>query len=271
MFENVTDKKELIPVSVRDVVEKDLKSFLDGAKIQKIENDLQLQNVVELTKSVKDIAKTIEQHRDSLVRPKNDEVKEINAYFKPAQARLDELERNCKAVVATYQKEVEQKRIEAQRKADEAARKERERIEAEARAIREKEEAELRKAAEARKAALNAESEAERIRLQKEAERAEAKAETLNQKAEMKQSVAETVVAPIVQTVQKANGFSTVKKYRGEINDLKAFVKYCIESDQMNFIQVDEGAIDRVLQATKGAMKFPGVAVIETEETRVRR
>jgi DNA repair exonuclease SbcCD ATPase subunit len=265
------ETKDLIPSSVRNLVEKDLKAFIEGAKIQKIENDMQLQNVVDLTKSIKDLYKTIEAHRDNLVRPKNDEVKEINAYFKLAQTRLDALEKNCKSVVMEYQREQEQKRIEAQRKADEAARKERERIELEARAIRKKEEDERSKAEEARRKAERAKSDAERIRFEKEAEKAEYKADTLGQKAETKQSIAETVIAPIVQTVTKANGFSSVKKYRGEIKDLKAFVKYCLESDQMNFVMIDTAALDRVIQATKGAMRFPGIAVIETEETRVRK
>ena len=99
-----------------------------------------------------------------------------------------------------------------------------------------------------------AEAEKERKRLQAIKERAEATGKT--EKAQMVAeqieniTVEAVVVAPDIQTPR---GVSYSAKYRGEVIEFK------ILPDEYKI--VNQSALDRVLQATKGAIQIPGVKI----------
>ena len=81
---------------------------------------------------VKAAAKKLEAARDGCVRPLNERVREINAFFRSPADQLATVEKTIKRAMAAYADEQERIRREEQRKADEAARKERERLAAQA-------------------------------------------------------------------------------------------------------------------------------------------
>jgi hypothetical protein len=84
-------------------------------------------------KRVKAAQKKLEDTRTSLTGPINESLKRINAFFrKPAEA-LVAFEQKIKGALGNYSAEQERIRQEEQRRADEAARREREKIEAQAR------------------------------------------------------------------------------------------------------------------------------------------
>src|SRR5271157_4162686 len=130
-------EQAVIPVEIQEKINQELQAIVSGSStITVIENNQQYENAVSLTKSVKKLLTDFESERDALVRPKNELVSAINAWFKRPAERLREVESGLKRVIMTYQDIIEQRRIEAQRVADELARKEREKIESAARAQR---------------------------------------------------------------------------------------------------------------------------------------
>lgn len=252
--------------------QQEIMSILDGsASVEKIESQPQYENAALLTKEIKRLGKNIEDKRKELVGPLNAEVKTINDLFKEPTTRLDSIERNLKTVMLGYQKEQEAIRIEAQRKADEEARKQREEIERQARAQREKEESARRAEAEAMRKAQEAATEQERSKALAEAQRAAKAAETAAEKATAKEQISDMIVAPLVQTMaQKPAGMATVTTWSAEITDKAEFIKYCLSSNQLHFLNIDIQAVSRVIQATKGNMLFPGVKATKTESIRMR-
>lgn len=273
-------------VTIKDRIVSEISALVnEGAKIIKIETAEQYENVKSFGNSAYKKAKALEEERLETTKPLRDEVAEINAVYGDAVGKLDAVVKNIKNVISEYDKEQERKRIEAQRIADEAARKERERIEAEARAQREKEDAERRKAEEARAAAedarLAAEQaegeerkrlEAEAAAAEKAAEKADSKADSWAGKADMKESIAETVVAPIV-APEASKGVTTVKSYKGEITDKAAFVKWCTETevfDGLSLLAVNETALNKIIQSVKGKVKIAGVQIVESESLRMK-
>jgi hypothetical protein len=94
---------------------KDLVTMADICQVDCINTAKQ---AVELVGAIKKTAKTIEDKRDSLVRPANDYVKSINATFKEISFPLDNAKRNVDTKIINFQKE--QARIEAERKKIEA-------------------------------------------------------------------------------------------------------------------------------------------------------
>lgn len=262
---------ELIPVEIQTEIENELTAIMSGSsEIVKIDNQPQYDNAVQLTREIKRVAKRLEDQRKELVAPLNGQVKEINDWFKAPGTRLLNLEMDLKRVLQAYQQEQERIRIEAQRKADEEARRERERIEAQARAQREKEEAARRAEEDARRRAAEAANEAERAAALAEAERAAKAAQAAAEKANAKEQIADMVVAPVVVQQPKTAGMATVTTWSVEVTDKKAFLAHCLNSNALNFIEIDTGAVTKVIQATKGAMTFPGIKATKTESLRMR-
>jgi hypothetical protein len=134
-------------------------------------------------KLVKGAQKKIESLRVSITKPINDGLKAVNDMFRRPAEQLVEVEMRLKRALTSYEDEQRRIRLEEQRRADEAARKERERIEAQA-----------RRAAEAGKP----------------------------EKAAQLEERAATVVAPVIQREPpKVSGLSSREVWRFEIADEK--------------------------------------------------
>ena len=124
-----------------------------------------------------------------------------------------------------------------------------------------------------------AEAAAEQAKLQAEADaRAEAECEHLLKQAanlktpalqEQRLAEAEEVEAPVI-TVQseapKVEGISTRKTWKARVVDKKAFIrKAFIDNNLLGFIIVDEKALNKVAQATKGSVSYPGIKFYQEE------
>jgi membrane protein involved in colicin uptake len=263
---------ELIPVEIQTEIETELTAIMNGSSaIDKINTQPQYDNAVQLTREIKRVSNRLETQRKELVAPFNGHVKWINDWFKNPGARLLALEMDLKRALQEYQREQERIRLEAQRKADEAARKERERIEAQARAQREKEEAARRAEEEARRRAAEATNAAARAKAMAEAERAAKAAAAAAEKADTKEQIASMVVNPVVPTqAQKTAGMTTVTTYKAEIIDKVAFIRWCLDAGQMQYLTIEANMLDRVVAAAKGELLMPGVRCVKNESIRMR-
>lgn len=98
--------------------------FVEVVKGYVIQNDDEYADAAELLKVVKHKHKLLDDERTISVKPLNDEVKEINAWFKPALDRLKQCETELKKIMGDYslEKQKEQQRLLAEAaKAAEAA------------------------------------------------------------------------------------------------------------------------------------------------------
>ena len=293
-------RTSLIPIETQEKINQEIVSLVQGfSTVSSIENPPQHDNAVALTRSIKTLAKSLEDERDALVRPKNNEVKEINLWFREPQDKLENLEKSLKRAIQAYQAKTEQLRLEEQRKRDEEARKEREKIEAQARAQREKEDAARRAEEEARQrqeAAKRAQEEAERHAreavdaearqiAEKEAEAArkqaaraateelaaKQKADSAASAAALKENVAEMVVPIVVQSqAPKAQGMHTVVTYSGNLIDKNAAIRFCLENNKLHLIDLNMSIINKMVTAEKEHFSMPGIEVVKKEDLRCR-
>jgi len=98
--------------------------FIVSTNVIEIQDVDQRTSALELTKTVKNYAKDLEAARTILVKPLNDKVKDINAYFKTKSVPLLEIEQSLKTAILTFEKALKAKEFEAAealRKVQEAA------------------------------------------------------------------------------------------------------------------------------------------------------
>jgi DNA polymerase III alpha subunit (gram-positive type) len=200
---------------------------------------------------VKSAQKRLEETRTAITVPMNAALKRVNDFFRAPTMRLEKIERTIKSQLVEFSYKQERIRLEEQRKADEIARKERERLEAQAREAdrkaREKAAAD-RQAAEAAAAAGRAEEAA------KLAARAAATEEKAAAKVDDLAVRAATTVAPvIVRDPPKVAGVSTREVWKFDITDASQIPR--------EYLVVDEARIRKVVQALKGDAKIAGVRV----------
>ena len=230
----------------------------------------QYQATADHLKELKTAQKKADEFFDPLVSQAFQLHKSICARKKLLTAPLEQAERIDKAKMLSWQ-QAEQEKAEAERRrlqaiADEAARKEREKIEqaaAKQRAI----EAEARRAADAARAkAEETANAARRKKLLEEAEANERKAAAAQAKQEVQEEKAAAVVAPVVAVaapIPKANGINTRKTWKAKIVDLPAFLAFCCESKCFDLLLPNEKMLDGLAKSLKEMAKLPGVEFSE--------
>ena len=233
-------------------VEPTLQTIREGfPAIRTITTTEQFSQAGEMLKAVKGALKQIETQRVEITGPINESLRKINAQAKAAAEPFVKAENAIKGAMVAYQDEQERLRREEQRRVEEAARKERERLAAlqreEERTAREKAVA-LRREAEAAAAAGRA---AEAAKLAARAvsteERSAAKVEDLHLREAM-------VVAPVIdREPPKVAGVATREVWKFEITDPARV------PDQYKV--VDEARVRKVVQALKADANIPGVRV----------
>lgn len=67
-----------------------------------IQSDDDEANIVNVLQEVKARAKTLENRRTEITQPLNQALRSVNALFKPAQQKFDQLERHLKGLITTY-------------------------------------------------------------------------------------------------------------------------------------------------------------------------
>ncbi len=239
--------------------------------------------------SVKSLQKKLEEQRDSEVRPLNSKVKEINDEYREPKQWLADAESVLKQKIMQYQEEQARIAAEAQRKADELARIERQRLHAEAQAQQEeanrqflaarKLEAE-RQAAEQRakdaEAAGNAKAaEAARAEAQAAIEAkaaAEVKADEATDAAATTAMTAEIVTAPaIVSQARKVAGLSTSRTWKARVENLGLLLAFIADHPECHdWVDVKMTPLNGMAKALKDNMQVPGVVAYEDKTMSAR-
>lgn len=123
MTTKATSTKDMVKARAFEAAKENVE-FLEVMKGYVIQSDDEYADAAELLKVVKHKFKVLDEERTISVKPLNDEVKEINAWFKPALDRLKECEVELKKIMGAYSlaKQQEQQRLLAEAsKAAEAA------------------------------------------------------------------------------------------------------------------------------------------------------
>ena len=178
-------------------------------------------------KTVKRLAKEVNEKRLAITRPLNDALKEVNALFKPAQDWLKQSESLLKGKILEFQNEQERIARELQAKADAEARKEREKLE--------------------RKARL-----AEVVRRP--------------EKAEELREEAETQVAPVVTSAApKISGVVRRETWKAEVTDKQALVKHIVDNQPalLVMVKIDQSLLNARAREMKDKFDLPGARAVK--------
>jgi colicin import membrane protein len=219
-------------------------------------------------RAVKTLAAQVEEQRTSITVPLNTALKAVNDLFRPAKTYLDEAERVLKGAMVTYTDEQARIAREARQRAEEEARKERERLDAErreqerlARVAAEQAAAAQREAAEAT-ARGDAAAAAAAEEAQRKASAAAAAAEAQAQAAEVTAAV--VAVPPAAEPARKVAGISTSKTVDFEVNDLHALVKHIAEHPELlTLVTADAVKLRAYVRSMGLNTKLPGVRVFD--------
>ena len=208
-----------------------------------------------LLQKVKKKAREFDGQRKEITKPMDEAKSKAMALFKPPLDMLKEAECHLKRDMIDYTNEQERKRREQEEKLRRQAAAE------EARKKRALEEQARKKEAEARRLREEAEkaNAEERERLEAEASKKEAEAEARREKAE-DVHVEAPVLAP---TIEKPAGISYAVKWTAQVLDKKAVPE--------EYKLINESALNKVAQATKGSIAIPGVVFTSEKVVSSRR
>lgn len=183
-------------------------------------------------KAVKAKAKELEESRVSMTKPLDTSKKTIMDFFRKPLQFLTDAETSIKRAMLTFDNEQARIRREQEAKAQEAARKEQDRLD---------------KLAE------------------KKAEKAEAKGNT--EKAEEIRASVPVVPVPIMAAAPKVQGISTRTTWGGKVTDKMALIK-AVAAGQApaSLLDVNMPALNQMARALKGEMNFPGVEAVATQQ-----
>jgi chromosome segregation ATPase len=220
---------------------------------------------------VKAIDKSLESCRTEMKKPALEAGRMIDAFFKPYQSQLKNAETSIKNGISAYQREEQRKQAEKQRILDEQARKERERIEREAQRAREKAEAEQRELEriqlEKQKLAESQapEAVAQLATLEKQESKVAAKIEKQELKAEQSESLAQSIVAPVVQTeAPKIAGLSSREVWSAEVTDIKALCRAVADGMvSVNAVEANMSYLNKLAKMDKDQMSIPGAKAVK--------
>jgi hypothetical protein len=233
-----------------------------------VDSDEMLEAAGDDLKAVKALQKKVEEQRTSITGPLNQAVKAINDLFRAPKAYLDDAEQKLKGAMLTYTTEQERIAAEARRKAEEAARIERERLAAEQAkqeaAAREAAEASAKAEAEAAVAAAKGDHEAA-AKAQAEARQQAETAEAAAAEAHATAITSAVVSMPAsVRAPAKVSGIATSKTVDFEIRDLHALVVHIAAHPELiSLLMADSVKLRAQVRATGMNTNLPGVYVFE--------
>lgn len=221
----------------------------------------------------------LEELRMGMTRPLDQAKKAIMEFFRGPAEKLERAKAQIKRAMISFDEEQERIRKEEQRRVDEVARKERERLAAIAaeteRKAREKADEERRRAEAERKAAEDAQRAADEARRAGDEEAAAAATRTAQeaartadkfeqramatearaeQRVETLQLTAAAVIAPVLQReAPKVTGVRSRRVWKFEVTDPTQVPR--------DFLMVDEQKIRRFVGAMKGDARIAGIRV----------
>lgn len=227
---------------------------------------------------IKGSIKKIEDAKESLLKPVREVDRAIRALFDPALAVRKEAETTVKRAMLTYTAEQERQAQEARRQAEEVARRERERLEAQAAAERAKADQEAadkrRKAEEAdrqQQVAITAGNAKEAARAAAAAAKAREEADAkeaagMRQQAELSERAQLVSVQAETVEVAKFKGASVRKKWKAKVTDKVKLVAFIGQNPQfLNLLEVDESALNKMAGAMEKNLEstLPGIEVYQ--------
>ena len=263
------EKMELITAEQRKFLE-DVKNFCQKDCVSiTVTNNAELSNAEQLGKTLAKFGRDLEVQRKEAKAPILEQGRQIDGTFNETKALVDDRVKMIGNASRAYRQELEQKRLEEQRKADEIARKERERIEEQARKQREKEELARRQAEEAAQKAREATNEAERVKLHAEARKRQEQAEAAARAAETREAVAAQVIAPVIQAeTPKTAGVSTRKNWKvKEITDKKQAIEFFMSRGDLEYIDLNMPNLNKWAKMNEDRKPVPGVTFFNDEST----
>lgn len=254
---------------------------LEEAKHIVIDSNLMYEEAGGTLASIKGSIKQIETEKEKLLVPVRAIDKAIRELFDPALNARKAAEGVIKTAMLTYTSEQERQRAEAQRRAEEMVRKEREKIEAQAAAEKAKAEAQ---AAEKRRQAEEAEAEQRKAESEgnaKAAAKAAAAAAKAREEAEAKDESARRAEAESLEKaalvsvqaapvdVAKLKGASVRKKWKAKVTDKAKLVAFIGQNPQfLNLIEIDESALNKMAGAMEKNLDatLPGVEAYQESQ-----
>ena len=77
------------------------------------------------------------------------------------------------------------------------------------------------------------------------------------------EKVAEKITTPVVKVeeIPKIEGRHFKRYWTAEVIDKKAFVQWCIANGELQYVEIDTRALDKIAQATEGKVEFPGIKI----------
>ena len=216
--------------------------------------------------AVKALQKKVEEQRTSVTGPMNAALRAINDLFRPPSEYLKQAEDKLKTAMLTYTTEQERIAAEARRRAEEAARIERDRL---AEIQRQQEEAARaaaqaaeRAAREAAEAAARGDAEAAAKANAEAAAQAQA-AEQANADAQASAVTAEVIsMPPAVVEPARVSGISTSKSVDFEVTSLLDLVQFVAANpEHIGLVMADSVKLRAQVRATGLLTKLPGVRV----------
>lgn len=201
-----------------------------------VTNDIEFTNAGEAVKAIKDFEKLIEKtHKEAKLLP-------IMVEWYNFENGIFSLKNKLKAKLSFFQNAMfqfdQKKKAEARRQQEEANRKAREEQEE----LERKQREQLAKAEQARNAGNES-----------LAKRFETNAATTEQKA------AEVIPQSIVISQPKVEGLSIRGIWQGRVTDMPAFIKWCVESGNMHYLDVNESKLNSRAKEHEGNNPPPGV------------
>ena len=256
-------EKSLITSEARKLIE-DVRNFCSSEKVVSltIANHEQYEGAGLLIKELKIKKKQIEGKREEEVKPLYDAYKDAGQEFKPIIDLVDSKVQAIERAGREYRAIEEKRAAEKQKRLDDEADARRRALESQTGTNTEKAAAMRRAAAELREKAKTESDREEVERLINEANKYEYRAQQYDEKAEIKQQVAAQVVAPIAQAEIPKNtrGAFNVRVYhRARIKEFGAFAQWVVSNKQWGLISANEGALNKMAEAIKGASPIPGV------------
>ena len=224
---------------------------INAVSVLPIKTPAQFTDAGNWLKTIKGLLGKIETARTRITQPMNQALRAVNEQAREQSAPLLDAETKLKRSIGAYTAEQERIRREEQRKADEVARKERERLAAEARAAEAAARAKAEEQRKASEAAAAAGRKAEAAKLAAKAAETQARAESKVTALEVQ---AAAVVAPVIQRAPpKVAGIVTKDVWKFEVTDHSLVPR--------EYMSVDETKIRKVVGALKGDTSIAGVRV----------
>ena len=83
--------------------------------------------------------------------------------------------------------------------------------------------------------------------------------------------VAASIVPDAVKAPEKVSGATFVKRWKGRVTDLPAFLRFVADHPEfIDCISVNQGQLNRIISASKGRIKLEGVEAFEEETVQAR-